>query len=101
MLTGIWTKDFHQKYKTGRVGLKSACRVRLLLAHQASGNDDDYGSPTAKLWAASSRPMQRRYDRRGCGTLIFPHHEGRTPTHGYAASREAAMTAFAKSWRRE
>jgi hypothetical protein len=35
-------KDFHQKYKTGRVGLKSACRVRLLLAHQASGNDDDY-----------------------------------------------------------
>jgi hypothetical protein len=25
----------------------------------------------------------------------------RTPTHGYAASREAAMTAFAKSWRRE
>jgi len=35
-------KDFHQKYKTGRVGLKSACRVRLLLAHQASGNDDDF-----------------------------------------------------------
>jgi hypothetical protein len=29
-------------------------------------------------------------------TLIF-----RTPTHGYAESREAAMAAFAKSWRRE
>jgi hypothetical protein len=29
------------------------------------------------------------------------HHEDRTPTHGYAATREAAMTAFAKSWRRE
>jgi hypothetical protein len=25
----------------------------------------------------------------------------RTPTHGYEATREAAMTAFAKSWRRE
>jgi hypothetical protein len=25
-------------------------------------------------------------------------HEDRTPTHGYAATREAAMTAFAKSW---
>jgi hypothetical protein len=25
----------------------------------------------------------------------------RTPTHGYAATREAAMAAFAKSWRRE
>jgi hypothetical protein len=32
-------------------------------------------------------------------TLIFPHHAGRTPTHGYEATREAAMAAFAKSWR--
>jgi hypothetical protein len=24
-------------------------------------------------------------------------HEDRTPTHGYAATREAAMAAFAKS----
>src|SRR5262249_2298254 len=32
-------------------------------------------------------------------TLAFGHHEDRTPTHGYAESREAAMTAFAKSWR--
>jgi len=34
-------------------------------------------------------------------TLIFPHREGRSPTHGYEASREAAIAAFAKSWRRE
>jgi hypothetical protein len=33
--------------------------------------------------------------------LAFWHHEDRTPTHGYAATREAAMAAFAKSWRRE
>jgi hypothetical protein len=33
-------------------------------------------------------------------TLAFGHHEDRTPTHGYAAMREAAMAAFAKSWRR-
>jgi hypothetical protein len=25
----------------------------------------------------------------------------RAPTHGYAATREAAMVAFAKSWRRK
>jgi hypothetical protein len=25
-------------------------------------------------------------------------HEDRTPTHGYATTREAAMAAFAKSW---
>jgi len=29
-------------------------------------------------------------------TLIFDHHEGRTPMHGYEATREAAMAAFAK-----
>jgi hypothetical protein len=27
--------------------------------------------------------------------------DDRTPTHGYEATREAAMAAFAKSWRRE
>ena len=34
-------------------------------------------------------------------TLASGYHEGRTPTHGYEATREAAMAAFAKSWRRE
>jgi hypothetical protein len=33
--------------------------------------------------------------------LAFNHHKERTPTHGYAASREATMAAFAKSWRRK
>jgi hypothetical protein len=34
-------------------------------------------------------------------TLAFGHHEDRSPTHGYEATCEAAMAAFAKSWRRE
>jgi hypothetical protein len=34
-------------------------------------------------------------------TLAFQHHEDRTPTHGYEPTRDAAMAAFAKSWRRE
>jgi len=34
-------------------------------------------------------------------TLAFGHHEDRTPTHGYEPTREAAMAAFAQSWRRE
>jgi hypothetical protein len=33
-------------------------------------------------------------------TLASEHHEDRTPRHGYAATREAATAAFAKSWRR-
>jgi hypothetical protein len=32
-------------------------------------------------------------------SLAFGHHEGRTPTHGYVATREAAMAALTKSWR--
>jgi len=32
-------------------------------------------------------------------TLVFGYHEDRTPTHGYAPTREAAMSSFAKSWR--
>src|SRR5262249_57355898 len=31
-------------------------------------------------------------------TLAFGRQRDRTPTHGYAAMREAAMVAFAKSW---
>jgi hypothetical protein len=34
-------------------------------------------------------------------TLAFDHHADRTPTNGYEATREAAMAAFAKSWRRQ
>jgi hypothetical protein len=34
-------------------------------------------------------------------TLLYDHHEDRTPTHGYAATSEGAMAAFAKGWRRE
>jgi hypothetical protein len=34
-------------------------------------------------------------------TLAFGRHEDCTPTHGYAATRDDAMAAFAKSWRRE
>jgi len=34
-------------------------------------------------------------------TFAFGQREDRTPRHGCAATREAAMAAFAKIWRRE
>jgi hypothetical protein len=34
-------------------------------------------------------------------TLAYGEHENRTPTHGYEATRDAAMQAFARSWYRE
>jgi hypothetical protein len=33
--------------------------------------------------------------------LDYAHHEDRTPTHGYQATRDDAMKAFAKSWHRK
>jgi len=33
-------------------------------------------------------------------SLGYGHHEDCTPTQGYAATREDAMVAFSKSWRR-
>jgi hypothetical protein len=33
--------------------------------------------------------------------LAFGHHEVCTPTHRYVPTREAAMAAFTKRWRRE
>jgi len=57
--------------------------------------------PMESWSVASSRPMRRRWGASWMWTLAFGHHEDRAPTHGYAESREAAMAAFAKSWRRE
>jgi hypothetical protein len=34
-------------------------------------------------------------------SLAYGYHRDRTPTFGYEPTREAAMTAFAKSWRRQ
>jgi hypothetical protein len=47
--------------------------------------------------AASSTPLRRQSLRRGLWTLLYDFHEDRSPTHGYEATREAAMAAFAKS----
>src|SRR5262245_27739820 len=65
-------------------------------------NDDDYdvladGSVVGRIMKAAAVPVGMSW----MWTLAFGHHEDRTPTHGYAPTREAAMAAFAKSWRRE
>ena len=65
-------------------------------------NDDDYdvladNAVVGRIMKAAASPL----DAPWMGTLGFGHHEYRTPTHGYAETREAAMAAFAKSWRSE
>jgi len=65
-------------------------------------NDDDFdvlvgGKVVGRIYKASAAPVGSPW----MWTLAFGHHEDRMPTHGYEATREAAMAAFAKSWRRE
>ena len=65
-------------------------------------SDDDYdvlaeGVVVGRIFKANASPLGVSW----MWTLAFGHHEDRTPTHGYAETREAAMAAFAKSWRRE
>src|ERR1700746_2966858 len=79
----------------------------LILKHASasrpSGEWSDYdfdvlynGVVVGRIMKAAAVPVGQSW----LWTLIFGHHEDRTPTHGYAATREAAMVAFAKSWRR-
>jgi hypothetical protein len=66
-------------------------------------NEDDFdvlsehGAVVGRVFKANAAPVGTPW----MWTLTFGHHEDRTPTHGYAATRDAVMTAFAKSWRRE
>jgi len=65
-------------------------------------NDDDYdlladGVVVGRIFYAAASPVGSAW----MWTLGFGYHEDRTPTHGYEATREAAVAGFAKSWRRE
>jgi len=73
--------------------------LRRALAFRPTGewNDDDYdvlcnGVVVGRIMQAAAVPVGMSW----MWTLAFGHHEDRTPTQGYAATREAAMAAFAK-----
>jgi hypothetical protein len=82
--------------------------VTLILKHASASpssgewNDDDYdvlatGVVVGRIFKAKAAPVGTLW----MWTLGFGYHENHTRTHGYEATREAAMAAFAKSWRRE
>jgi hypothetical protein len=65
-------------------------------------NDDDYdvvddGVVVGRIMKAAAVPVGMSW----MWTLAYGYQEDRSPTHGYEPTREAAMAAFAKSWRRE
>jgi hypothetical protein len=73
-------------------------------ASRSSGqwSDDDFdvfaeGVVVGRIFKSNAAPVASPW----MWTLLFGHHEDRTPTHGYAETREAAMASFAKRWLRE
>ena len=59
----------------------------------ATPNQKTSGPPLG--WRAGST------SKIGLWSLAYGYHRDRTPSYGYEPTREAAMAAFAKSWRRE
>jgi hypothetical protein len=64
-------------------------------------SDDDYdvlddSVVVGRIFKANAAPVGTPW----MWTLAFGHHKDRTPTHSYEPTREDAMAAFAKSWRR-
>jgi hypothetical protein len=65
--------------------------------------DDDYdiidagGLVIGRIFKATKSPAETPW----MWTLAYGDHEGRRLTHGYEATRQAAMQAFARSWYKE
>jgi hypothetical protein len=62
-------------------------------------NEDDFdvladGAVVGRIFKANASPVGASW----MWTLAFGRHEDRSPTHGYAATREGAMAALVKSW---
>ena len=77
--------------------------LKRAAASRPSGewNDDDYdvlanGIVVGRILKSAATPVGCRW----LWTLAYGHHEDRTPIYGYEPTRDAAMTAIAKSWRR-
>jgi hypothetical protein len=90
--------------RTQALSPMSSLILKRASASRSSGEwgDDDYdvladGVVVGRIMRAAAAPEGTPW----MWTLAFGQHEDRTPTHGYAPTREAAMAAFAKSWRRE
>jgi hypothetical protein len=89
------------------VMIEAAERVLILKRASASRPSGEWSDDDFDVLAdrRSCRPHLQGEGGVGRFTLdvdaSLRHHEDRTPTHGYAATREDAMAAFAKSWRRE
>jgi hypothetical protein len=97
------TKAYNTKRKIGARWLTDLLLRRVSESRPGAEGQDDYdvivddGFVIGRIFKATASPagMPWRW------TLAYGQHGDRTPTHGYEATREAALRAFAKSWWRE
>jgi hypothetical protein len=103
---GYEPADWHPECMAAYAAVSGAAMNGLILkrpsASRPSGKwrDDDYdvlseGQVVGRIRKVITVPA----DTPWVWTLGYGYHEDRTPTHGYESTREAAMAAFAKSWR--
>jgi hypothetical protein len=70
-------------------------------ARAGAQGDEDYdgigsdGTVIGRIFEATTSPTGTPW----MWAIAYGNHEDRTPTHGYEATRKAAMQAFARSWR--
>jgi hypothetical protein len=81
--------------------LSQLIQTRLSFAPSGEWSEDDFdviadGFVVGRIFKVNPAPVWQPW----MWTLAFDYREDRTPTHGYEATREAAMAAFAKRWRR-
>jgi hypothetical protein len=69
----------------------SFCAAKAISRFRMNGRGEGFASTSRR------RPS----DAPWVWTLAYGQHRDRSPTHGFEPTREAAMAAFAKSWRRE
>jgi len=95
-------------YKVTSHGARLEAMTQLLLKRASTNglsgewNADDFdvladGAVAGRIMKVHATPVVSPW----MWTLVFGQREDRTPTHGHEPTREAAMAAFAKSWRRE
>jgi hypothetical protein len=77
-----------RKAQAGRAGAQDDTTYDVI------GND---GIVIGCIFKATTSPVGTPW----MWTLAYGDHEDRTLTHGYEATRQAAMQAFARSWYRE
>jgi hypothetical protein len=92
--------------------LDQAARERIIGLYRLNVRDAEMvldtakGEPIPQKIGKRPRPYQATgrkptYTRAQIAEACLLSYENRQPMHGYKVTREAAMAAFAKSWRRE